>query len=186
MTNHTLNFKPYASTEILNGFTTQEKWDGLSMGIVSDSIGPGGNAFTIAVGPLNLAPNQVETIGFAIISATDVADLINKNNTAKVKYASVGVKAISSEIPKEFSLGQNYPNPFNPVTNIQFGIPKNSFVTIKVFDLLGREVSVLVNEYKEAGSYDVNFNASGLSSGLYFYRIEAGSFKGIKRMVLLK
>jgi serine protease len=186
MTNQQLNFKPYTSSEILNGFTTQEKWDGLSLGIVSDSIGPGGNAFTLAVGPLNLAPNQIETVGFAIISATDVADLIAKNNTAKAKYASVGVKTISSEIPKEFSLGQNYPNPFNPVTNIQFGLPKNSFVTIKIFDMLGREVSVLVNEYKEAGTYEVNFNASKLSSGMYFYRIEAGSFSGIKRMVLLK
>jgi hypothetical protein len=186
MTNQQINFKPYTSSEILNGFTTQEKWDGLSMGIVSDSIGPGGNAFTLAVGPLNLAPNQVETIGFAVINAPNVAELITRNNAAKQKYASVGIKTISSEIPREFSLGQNYPNPFNPVTNIQFGLPKNSFVTIKIFDILGREVSVLINEFKEAGMYEINFNASKLSSGMYFYRIEAGSFSGIKRMVLLK
>ena len=186
MSNQSINFKAYTAAEVLNGFTTQEKWDGLHMGIVNDSIGPGGNAFTLAVGPFNLAPNQVETIGFAVISATNLADLITKNNTAKLKYASVGIKTISTEIPREFSLGQNYPNPFNPVTNIQFGLPKNSFVTIKIYDILGREVSVLLNEFKEAGLYEVNFNASKLSSGMYFYRIEAGSFSGIKRMVLLK
>lgn len=186
MTNQTMNFKIFSSTDVLNGFTTQEKWDGLSGGIVNDSLGPGGTPFVLSAGPFNLAVNQVETIGFAILKGTSAADLITKNNQAKIKYNTVGVKNISTEVPKVFSLSQNYPNPFNPATNIQFGVPKNSLVTIKVYDLLGREVVVLLNEQKQAGTYQVDFNAASLSSGVYFYRMEAGAFADIKRMVVIK
>ena len=186
MTNQTLNFKAVTSAEVLNGFTSQEKWDAISSGVVMDSLGPGGNCLVLSVGPLNLAPGQVETVGFALIRADNVADLIAKNNTAKAKYQSVGVKNISTEIPKIFSLSQNYPNPFNPVTNIQFGLPKNEFVSIKVYDMLGREITTLVNEFKKAGMYEVSMNAASLSSGVYFYRIQAGTFSEIKRMVVLK
>lgn len=186
MTNQTMNFKIYPSTDLLNGFTTQEKWDGLSNGVVNDSLGPNGNAYVLGVGPFNLAVNQVETIGFAILNGSSAADLIAKNSTAKIKYGTVGVKNISVEIPKVFSLSQNYPNPFNPTTNIQFGVPKNSLVTIKVYDLLGREVATLLNEQKQAGIYQVDFNAASLSSGVYFYRMQAETFADIKRMVVVK
>jgi hypothetical protein len=186
LTNQTLNFKIYTSSEILNGFTTQEKWDGLSNGIVNDSLGPGGNPFVLSAGPFNLAPNQVETIGFAILNGTSTTDLITKNNQARLKYGTVGITNISTEIPRVFSLSQNYPNPFNPTTNIQFGVPKNSFVNIKVYDLLGREVATLLNEHKQAGTYMVDFNAASLSSGVYFYRMQAGQFADIKRMVVIK
>ena len=186
MTNQTMNFKIYTFGDIINGFTTQEKWDGLSSGVFNDSLGPGGNPFVMAAGPFNLAANQVETIGFAILNGSSAADLIVKNNQAKLKYGTVGVTNISVEIPSVFSLSQNYPNPFNPTTNIQFGVPKNSLVTIKVYDLLGREVAVLLNEQKQAGTYQVDFNASSLSSGVYFYRMQAGTFADIKRMVVIK
>jgi endo-1,4-beta-xylanase len=89
-------------------------------------------------------------------------------------------------LPKEFALNQNYPNPFNPTTIINYQLPKISFVTLKVYDVLGREVKELVNGEQDAGTYTVNFNASGLSSGIYFYRIEAGSFSQVKKMLLLK
>jgi len=186
MTNQTMNFKIYPATDILNGFTTQEKWDGLSSGVFNDSLGPGGNAFVLSAGPFNLAPNQIETIGFAILNGTDAADLITKNNEARIKCGTVGVTNISTEVPRVFSLSQNYPNPFNPTTNIQFGVPKNSFVSIKVYDLLGREVATLLNEQKQAGTYMVDFNAASLSSGVYFYRMQAGQFADIKRMVVIK
>jgi hypothetical protein len=88
--------------------------------------------------------------------------------------------------PKEFILNQNYPNPFNPVTNIKYDLPKDVFVSIKVYDLLGREIKTLVNEFKNAGSYLVSFNGSEFASGIYFYRIQAGSFIQVKRMVLIK
>ncbi|MDD5362480.1 MAG: T9SS type A sorting domain-containing protein [Ignavibacteria bacterium] len=89
-------------------------------------------------------------------------------------------------IPDKFSLSQNYPNPFNPVTKINYGVPKQSLVSIKVYDLLGREVATLVNEAKNPGMYTVEFNGSNFASGIYFYRITAGTFTDVKRLVLIK
>ena len=100
--------------------------------------------------------------------------------------ALVGIEDNSQMIPKGFSLGQNFPNPFNPTTQISYSIPQKSFVNLKVYDLLGKEISQLINEEKEAGIYEVNFDASNLSSGVYFYHIEAGDFIETKKMILLK
>ncbi|MCX7877042.1 MAG: alpha/beta fold hydrolase [Ignavibacteria bacterium] len=88
--------------------------------------------------------------------------------------------------PERFSLSQNYPNPFNPSTMIEYSIAKAEKVELKVYDLLGREVATLVNEIQAPGSYNVTFNAKNLSSGVYFYRLTAGGFTDIKRMVLVK
>jgi len=89
-------------------------------------------------------------------------------------------------LPSEYSLSQNYPNTFNPTTKIRYEIPEGSFITIKVYDVLGREISTLLNEEKPAGSYEVEFEASQLTSGIYFYRLQAGSFVETKKMVLMK
>ncbi len=89
-------------------------------------------------------------------------------------------------LPVEFSLEQNYPNPFNPSTTISFTIPQKEVVTLKIYDLMGEEVAVILNEEKPAGSYSVSFDASHLSSGIYFYKIKAGSFIEAKKMVLMK
>lgn len=89
-------------------------------------------------------------------------------------------------IPFNYALSQNYPNPFNPETTIEYSIPKPEHLTIKIFDVLGREVATLVDEYKQAGAYKANFNASGLVSGVYFYQISAGSYVETKKLVLLK
>jgi hypothetical protein len=89
-------------------------------------------------------------------------------------------------LPGNFILFQNYPNPFNPTTIIRFEIPRESIVTIKLYDLLGREIKTLVNEEKTAGSYSYIFDGSSLSSGIYFYRITAGKFAQTKKMILMK
>jgi hypothetical protein len=81
---------------------------------------------------------------------------------------------------------QNYPNPFNPVTKIEYSIPQTVFVSVKVFDISGKEVNVLVNGIKQAGVYSISFDASSLASGIYFYKIESGSFTETKKMVLVK
>lgn len=91
-----------------------------------------------------------------------------------------------SEIPHGYSLEQNYPNPFNPTTGIKYKIPVSGYVKISVYDINGKEIAVLVNEIKSAGSYEVNFNAEGFSSGVYFYKIEANGFSDYKKMVLVK
>ena len=91
-----------------------------------------------------------------------------------------------SSTPGAFALYQNYPNPFNPATNIRFRIAESGMVTLKVYDVLGREVSTLVEGYKSAGEYKIEFNALSLPSGVYFYRIQAGDFIDTKKLILLK
>lgn len=91
-----------------------------------------------------------------------------------------------NNLPQSFMLSQNFPNPYNSQTTISYSIPNNSFVQIQIFDILGREVSTLLNEEKAAGNYKINFNASELTSGVYFYRIQAGDFVETKKMIYLK
>lgn len=99
----------------------------------------------------------------------------------------IGISQINTELPSEYKLGQNYPNPFNPATKINFSIRASSKVTLKVFDAIGKEVSVLVDEYKNAGNYTVDFTAgSDLNSGIYFYTMTAGEFTMTKKFILLK
>ncbi len=97
-----------------------------------------------------------------------------------------GIEAEQNELPTEFYLSQNFPNPFNPSTTIKYQIPELRFVTLNIYDVLGSEVATLVNEQKPADSYEVQFNGSNLPSGIYFYRIQAGSFIETKKMVLMK
>jgi hypothetical protein len=103
-----------------------------------------------------------------------------------VTNGTTDVEEISSELPTEYSLEQNYPNPFNPTTNISFSIPNNEVVTLTIYNSLGEKMSTLLNESLAAGSYEVNFDASGYSSGLYLYKINAGSYSFTKKMLLLK
>ena len=117
--------------------------------------------------------------GYAVSSNGDVIKIADTLNVL------TGVNGNLS-IPESFSMSQNYPNPFNPATNIKYSIPQNTFVRIAIFDVLGREVSAPVNEFKQAGNYEVNFNASDLCSGIYYYKINAGSFTDTKKMILIK
>ncbi|MFA5404557.1 MAG: M14 family zinc carboxypeptidase [Ignavibacteria bacterium] len=102
------------------------------------------------------------------------------------KTTSAGIISNGSEIPKSFALHQNYPNPFNPVTKINFDLPKNSFVKLILFDILGREVSVLLNENLSAGKYSYELNVTNLSSGAYFYKLESDKFSDVKKMIISK
>ena len=86
----------------------------------------------------------------------------------------------------EFELSQNYPNPFNPSTSIQYAVSSPQFVSLKVYDVLGNEIATLVNEEKAAGTYEVDFYGTVLPSGIYFYKLQAGSFAETKKMVLLR
>jgi hypothetical protein len=90
------------------------------------------------------------------------------------------------ELPTEYRLEQNYPNPFNPSTTIQFSLPRSGFVTLKVFSILGEEVATLASEELPAGRYTTRWNANGLPSGVYFYRLQTGDFAETKKLVLVK
>jgi len=106
---------------------------------------------------------------------------------ATIKYSNpTFIHKKKEEIPGEYKLYQNYPNPFNNSTTIEFDIKKNGFYKIEIYDVLGRKVDEILNEFKQAGSYRLNFSAEKLSSGVYFYKIESESFTDIKSMVLIK
>jgi hypothetical protein len=100
----------------------------------------------------------------------------------------MGNQNITAAAPDKYSLGQNYPNPFNPITTIKYSVPQNNInVKLAVYDLLGRETAVLVNETQNAGNYEVTFDGSNLSSGMYFYKLQAGTeFSDVKKMILTK
>jgi len=119
-----------------------------------------------------------------------VKSLNAANSTQNAETAGGNNELNSSEtggtLPDKYELGQNYPNPFNPSTTIKFSVPQNSMVTLKVYDILGKEVATLVNETKAAGSYEVNFRALNLASGTYIYRLQTDGFTQTKKMMLMK
>jgi len=102
----------------------------------------------------------------------------------------IGIEPLTNEVPSQFQLYQNYPNPFNPTTRIRFALPRSSFATLIVYDILGREIETLVNEQLNTGTYEADWNASNYSSGVYFYKLTAGSAEGgftdSKKMTIIK
>lgn len=111
----------------------------------------------------------------------------NSVDYVTLKYTqTVGITQNSNSIVNEFELKQNYPNPFNPVTKINYELPITNYVSLKIFDISGKEVSILVNQVQTKGSYEVSFDASGLTSGIYFYKLETKNFSSTKKMLLVK
>jgi len=104
----------------------------------------------------------------------------------QINLDPVSVEQVNSKIPENFNLAQNYPNPFNPTTKISWQATVSSHQTLKVYDVLGNEVATLVDEFREAGSYEITFDATNLSSGVYFYRLKAGDFVETKKMILIR
>ena len=136
-----------------------------------------------------LAPIGIELVGNILY--INESGLQGNNNSPKLWAVTLpssitGIAEETNQLPVKFELEQNYPNPFNPTTKITFSLPKTNFVIIKVYDLLGRQVATLINKNKPAGNYTVEFNASKLTSGIYFYRMESGPFSQTKKLLLLK
>jgi hypothetical protein len=125
--------------------------------------------------PLGLNPGEFKIFTTRQFDAPTEENLFTSNEDA-----------VDGEIPSSFRLLQNYPNPFNPSTVISYQLAGNSEVSLKVYDMLGREVATLVEERKSAGSYQVNFDASSLSSGMYIYRLQAGGKVFTQKMMLIK
>ena len=126
-------------------------------------------------------PDIVPTIGKILNFPTPVV-----SGTSMNEILNPTTDITDSEIPSNFSLNQNYPNPFNPTTVIGFDLPVDGNVSLKVFNMMGEEVGELVNEYRSAGKHQIAFDASGIPSGVYFYRLESGSHRSIKKMLLIK
>lgn len=127
---------------------------------------------------------RTKIVAFENDKLVEVTDIRN-HYTDLDNYAN-GTIENKTEIPTEFSLSQNYPNPFNPTTNLEFGISELELVSLKVYDIQGKEIMTLVNEVKPAGRYQVKFDGSNLGSGIYFYKITAGNFSSVKKMFLIK
>ncbi len=131
----------------------------------------------------SIATNGTGTV-YVAGSSSETASFLDYTLFA-YQESGTGVNT-SSTFLREFSLSQNFPNPFNPLTNISFTLPSRSFVSLKVFDLIGREVAVLVSEELSAGNHMKQWNAENMPSGVYFYRLNAGTYAETKKLILLK
>ena len=119
----------------------------------------------------------------------DLARSINETSPSNSIIVSGGLFKHSesgNNANNEFKLEQNYPNPFNPSTIINYTLPENNFVSLKVYDVLGSEIATLINDFLDAGSHYVEFNSANLPSGIYFYKIQSGSFIETRKMILQK
>ncbi len=156
----------------------------------------------------NLSFNQTEKLIENIDKSTEIEAAFNfdvdynigKTEADTIEFLITNSKSVYStkqfilkySVPTEYKLEQNYPNPFNPATKIQYSIPNvgmglaPSVVILKIYDILGNEVTILVNEQKEPGYYEVEFNASSFANGVYIYRLQSGSFVSTKKMMVLK
>jgi len=148
---------------------------------VDNSAGVASFPFPVPGFPMGIFATTNDDNSVVLVSWEKIFTQIQINTTLPKVLSS-----LTEEIPTEYSLRQNYPNPFNPSTKIRYQLPKESKVIIKIYDILGSEVITLLNEKKEPGVYEVDFNAQQLSSGTYIYRIIAGSFAETKKMVLKK
>jgi len=144
------------------------------------------SAFTVNTGNyLALRITNNSTLSYAVQTG-GAWSYCSSPNSSKNYLVSVENNSMTENVPKEYALHQNYPNPFNPVTKISYEIPVKSQVTLKVYDMLGREVARLYDGEREAGRYEAEFNGMRFSSGVYFYKLEAGSYKAVKKLLLLK
>lgn len=138
----------------------------------------------------NLLKNRaVENISISSsLTKKERGERIQKDLILLTSRGEVSEKSVkkTTNVTSIYDLSQNYPNPFNPITNIKYQIPKTGLVTLKIYDMLGREIKTLVNEVKNPGSYMVSFNGSEFASGVYFYRIQAGDFIQVKKMLMIK
>jgi len=135
-----------------------------------------------------MQPNEEREIFFAIAVGANSTQMTNNINQAAAKYDEIvtGVRDLDSSIPENYALDQNYPNPFNPSTKLSFSIPREEFVSLVVYNSVGEIVARLIEEGLSAGSYEYNFKAENLSSGVYFYYLRAGDFVANRKMLLIK
>jgi hypothetical protein len=170
----------------IDNFSTSVKLNSASIGLSKD-------LFTVPPPSFNI---DVPVASGTIFSVRVYPFLKSQSGSQTGKYVCLQDVIISGTsvtgvndnklFPGNFNLLQNYPNPFNPTTDIQYSVKNSCFVTLKVFNVIGKEVATVVNETKTPGLYNVSFNAAGLSNGVYFYRMKAGNFTMTKKMILLK
>jgi len=168
-------------------------WNGTSNLLIeicfnNNTVGPNSTVYatpstgTVAHNHLDLETGD----GCVDITSPNSSYTARPNMCFVISINSVGINPVVTTVPAVFNLSQNYPNPFNPVTQIKFDIAKQGLTKLIIYDVLGREITTLVNEVKSPGSYIVDFDASSLASGIYFYRLTAEDFNAVKKMILIK
>jgi serine protease len=169
-------------------FTKDSKWSMLSGGLGKTTAGPSDISFVISAGPINISANSYQNVAYVLAAGESADDLKTIIANARIKFASIPNDAAieTEEVPGNYSLSQNFPNPFLSFTKIMYDLPKDDYVKIKVYDVLGREAAVLVDENVAAGKHFVLFNGNRFPSGVYFYQMETASFREAKKMVLIK
>jgi hypothetical protein len=142
--------------------------------------------FSNANGDYGYSVKQTTDGGYIIAGSTYLNEKKMEVYLIKLESDIVGIDTDQENISHSFNISQNFPNPFNPTTKLKYSIPQSSNVVLKVFDILGNEIETLVNEEKPTGTYEINWYAEGLPSGVYFYQFQAGGFVETKKMVLLR
>lgn len=177
-----------------DGFSDTEKWIALTSGLSYTTSPANDISAFIGSGPHFIPANSNLEIYLAVAAGDNLTDLTQTINRAKIQYLNLPTNVKENHtLPLKFSLNQNYPNPFNPTTTINYSIPQNldeniglQKVHLNIYDLLGRKVKSLVNEYQNPGKYSIKFDANNLTSGVYYYQLRVDNFVSTKKMVLVK
>jgi subtilisin family serine protease len=168
-------------------FTMEDKWSYMNAGIVDTAITTIRDcSVIITTGPFDIAPGESVIAAFAILGGTSLAEIQDNAAAAIARYGGITAADDDPVRPDEFFLSQNYPNPFNAQTAIEFSIPTAGDVRLEAFDLLGRKVTVLIDEKLESGYHSVIWDCSDLSTGVYFYRLTVGDNTAVRKMTLIK
>lgn len=186
---------PIGGVSLNPRFNDDGKWLAIASRTTIRDYGPGDIAFSVSGGPYQIEPGKYLNVVFSIAGGYSVEELRTAIQSSRLAAGLIptSVEKLEDELPIKFSLSQNYPNPFNPSTKIKFNIPTvetghtpSLQTSLIVYDVLGREVKTLINQNMQPGKYEVEFNATGLSSGVYFYKLSAGSFAETKKMMLVR
>lgn len=200
-TNQPSNYCYSGNPETSQGWTEYtgaiQNCNGATTGTLVSPVPPGDRRFVMNYGPDNftVSPGDTQTIIIAQLIARGSSNL---NSVSLLKTLTdraielcqnnfvVGIRQTSTEVPESFDLKQNYPNPFNPSTVISYSLPSAQFIELKVYDVLGNEVSTLVNERQTAGTYSVDWSGSNFPSGVYYYTLKSGTLSQTRKMLLIK
>jgi hypothetical protein len=184
-----MNFEAIYNDD-LGVFTDTKKWLSISSGIVAETAGPEDVSFVIANGPITIPAYSNYKLAFAMVGADDSLSLFENADSAQTMWENLKVLDMEpdekSMVPYTFSLSQNYPNPFNPMTIINYKLRITNDVELTIYNVLGEKVKTLVSENQAAGSYSIEWDASGLASGIYYYELRTSDFKDVKKLVLMK
>ena len=167
----------YQSTTLSSGYNSIGSMT--TVPTTTQFLVPAANQWATKILPMPIGTNKVRFTAKSAFGNNLFIDDITSG-------PSTGIGNPIGFTPERYDLAQNYPNPFNPTTKINFSLPKQGLVTLKIYDMLGKEVALVLNEVRTAGNYSVDFNAANLSSGVYFYKLTSGDFSDVKRMMLIK